>query len=164
MRVKEIVELTEKEISRFWPKVDIKGEDECWLWKNKWSGDDYGTFTIYRNNTEITYRSHRVSLYLKTGIQGDVARHSCDTPLCCNPKHLDWGTIQDNMDDMIKRNRQVVLKGSRHGMAKVNESDVIRMRNDYSNGLINRHQLSELFGMTVPAIMAIINRRTWKHI
>ena len=31
--------------------------------------------------------------------------HSCDNPICCNPKHLSKGTHKDNSDDKVRKNR-----------------------------------------------------------
>lgn len=38
-------------------------------------------------------------------IKGKVVRHTCDTPLCCNPEHLLVGTKAENMRDMFDRGR-----------------------------------------------------------
>ncbi|WP_434452948.1 HNH endonuclease signature motif containing protein [Lentzea sp. E54] len=31
--------------------------------------------------------------------------HHCDTPSCCNPDHLYWGTQSENMQDCVRRGR-----------------------------------------------------------
>lgn len=36
---------------------------------------------------------------------GVVIRHKCDNPPCYNLEHLEPGTMKDNSEDMVKRNR-----------------------------------------------------------
>ena len=50
-------------------------------------------------------RAHRIAFFLTTGQTDGVVRHSCDTPLCCNPVHLSSGTQADNVADMVARRR-----------------------------------------------------------
>lgn len=50
--------------------------------------------------------AHRATYLYKHGYLPKLLRHSCDTPRCINPKHLLPGTDQDNMNDMVSRNRQ----------------------------------------------------------
>jgi len=38
-------------------------------------------------------------------LKGQVVRHKCDNPKCCNPSHLEIGTQKDNADDRENRNR-----------------------------------------------------------
>jgi hypothetical protein len=45
--------------------------------------------------------------------EGQVVRHSCDTPLCINPEHLILGTFLDNIQDKVDRGR--CAKGSNVG-------------------------------------------------
>lgn len=35
---------------------------------------------------------------------GRCVRHKCDNKLCVNPKHLEYGTVQENIKDMEERN------------------------------------------------------------
>ena len=64
----EIPVLNEKTISRFWSKVDIKGEDDCWPYLNYTDKDGYGNFWITIGSGKgATFRANRVSLFIKTG-------------------------------------------------------------------------------------------------
>lgn len=104
--------LTQKDISRFWSKVDKKGKKECWLWTDKskhWNG--YGLFTIATGKPGgKKVAASRISCFLVHGRAPEGkphALHSCDNPPCCNPNHLRWGHQGDNVQDAKERNRHV---------------------------------------------------------
>lgn len=83
---------------RFWPKVDIRGPEECWPWVgSKLKGREIGTFW---NGDQVVY-AHRVSYELANGLipAGLVVRHRCDNSICVNPAHLLVGTQYENMQD-----------------------------------------------------------------
>lgn len=113
--------------------------------------------------------AHRVSYELHKGIipEGLYVRHSCDNPACVNPEHLLLGTQKDNMKDMINRNRQ--SKGSKRFCAKLNEQQVIEIRNLYATGNYTYADLAKMYGLSVVSrssntIRYIIARKTWKHL
>ncbi len=91
-----IEDFTEEEKIKFWSKVDIKGEDECWLWTGGVYQNGYGLF--YVNKKLKALKAHRISCVLNNKIipDGYFVCHSCNTPLCVNPAHLDPGTAKDN--------------------------------------------------------------------
>lgn len=100
----------EKDVERFWEKVDIGLDHECWYWIGgiAWSNSvevryRYGRFCANGK----TYKAHRVSYTItKRKIPNNhVVRHDCDNPLCCNPKHLISGTQKQNDMDRMKRGR-----------------------------------------------------------
>ena len=96
--------LSDKDLSRFWGKIDVKGANECWPWKNSLRGSlGYGQFRIGDKICD----SHRIALELKEGPlkKGRYVCHSCDSPKCCNPRHLFAGTQKNNMDDMTDKGR-----------------------------------------------------------
>ncbi len=124
-------------IAHFWSKVGKTGDDtECWLWSGKTDKDGYGKFVYCPTGRypQRNVRAHRFALELSTDTTGDVARHSCDTPGCCNPRHLCWGSPADNRNDCVKKNRQaagkshwchtrpeLVRRGQRHHAAKLTD-------------------------------------------
>lgn len=86
---------------RFWGKIDIRREDECWMWLGSKDRRGYGSF----RKDGSTRKAHRVAYELANGpITGGLhVRHKCDVPSCCNPAHLELGTHQENMMDRVVR-------------------------------------------------------------
>lgn len=96
---------------RYWKKVIVKGEDECWDWIGAVGTDKRGIF-IFNGKLRP---SPRYAWYLKTGEHAPDNKfvcHSCDNPNCVNPKHLWLGTHSDNMIDMYKKNRTKAVERS----------------------------------------------------
>lgn len=96
--------------TRFWTKVDRGNPDECWLYKGGRQRTGYGVFVVCGrvngpDGIPILQMAHRMALYYEFGTWGEVARHDCDNPPCCNPGHLRWGTNYDNVQDAVARNR-----------------------------------------------------------
>lgn len=57
-------------------------------------------------NKSVTMRAHRLVCWLVRGEpagHGMQACHSCRTPGCVNPLHLDWGTDQQNKQQDVDR-------------------------------------------------------------
>ena len=99
----------EKAIEQFWARVDKTGP--CWLWIGKGRGGSlhYGSLklpvALADGVPRRTTLAHRVAFYLTRGYWPINTRHTCDTPLCCNPDHLIEGTQADNIHDCITRGR-----------------------------------------------------------
>lgn len=88
----------------FWGRVELTANpDKCWPWRACVNSDGYGHM-VFRG--KLTY-PHRIAWFLTTGQepQGLLRHLVCDNPPCVNPRHLKEGTHQDNMDDMVRRNR-----------------------------------------------------------
>lgn len=70
---------------RFWRKVQIGGQQECWVWKGEMSLDGYGMFSYGR---DLRVRAHRFAWMLSFGEPEGVIHHDCGERLCCNVAHM----------------------------------------------------------------------------
>lgn len=93
--------IDEETKQRFWSKVDVRGEDDCWDWKaaistsknvitktGSWSPPRY---------SDLSTNVHKAAWQLTYGyISKDVrVAHLCKNSLCCNPKHLVANTLTE---------------------------------------------------------------------
>lgn len=142
---------------RFWTKVNVKEEDECWEWQAGADPDGYGQFWL----DGCTQRAHRVAVAVdERDPSGRIVRHRCDNPACVNPGHLVLGTQEDNISDRDNRGRQA--RGARNGRAKLNPEDIpiIRRR-------VQREPISHVardFGVSRKAIRNVRDGKSWTHV
>ena len=90
---------TQKDIDRFWGKVEKGNPDECWIWLGARSKFGYGIITIRTSSGSLSTSSHRLSWTIANGKipDGFFVLHQCDNAPCVNPMHLKLGTQFDNM-------------------------------------------------------------------
>lgn len=174
--MKSKIILTQKDIVRFWSKVDRRSDYDCWLWTGYIRPNGYGYFRLISGNTY----AHRIAYIITHGDipNKGVIMHSCDNPRCVNPKHLTAGTQYENIHDMISKGRGPVgdnhymrrnpsnairVKGSNNPMSKLTESDVVSIRARVSNGE-KQAAIAREYRVTKDLIYQIIHRYIWKHI
>lgn len=135
----------------------------CWLWMRWCDRDGYGKPGRSGRCTERL--AHRISFEIHHGPipAGVSVLHRCDTPSCVNPDHLFLGDQLANMTDMVEKGRRASFKGSRHGMAKLVESDVVAMREAARAGA-KSPALSQRFGVSARHIRSILRRELWQHV
>ncbi len=105
---------------RFWRWVAIGSPDECWPWRGGTGSGGYGQ-TRFRGEKR---KAHVVAYLLSKGPlrPGEIVRHSCDNPPCCNPRHLHGGTHAQNMAEMVERGRSA--RGEAHPNAALSDRQV----------------------------------------
>ena len=140
---------------RLWPKVDIQGPDDCWLWKGAMI---FGYGQIRHNGK--THRAHRVAWELVSGDipAGMSCLHHCDNPSCVNPKHLFLGTQADNLRDAVEKRR--TARGQNHGSAKLTEADIQVIRSRLRRGDFQK-EVAAAFGVCKQTISQINIGKTW---
>lgn len=81
---------------RFWKKVIVKSDDECWEWQGCRHPIGHGRFNM---GNKIHIYAHRFSYQLKFGEipTGLVIHHKCFNPPCVNPNHLEAITHGENL-------------------------------------------------------------------
>jgi len=147
--------------ARFWDKVDIRGANDCWIWRGGFS-NGYGSFRMNGR----AHASHRVAWELENGpILGDLCVcHKCDTRACCNPNHLFLGTRAENNADRDAKDRRIAVRGEQAGRAKLTNKQVVEIRHLYASGDISQRKLATMFNITHSTIGAIVRREHWVHI
>lgn len=143
---------------RFWAKVAPGAADDCWLWIGARRPTGYGKIKAEGRFWQSTHMALILDGRPPPPPPNNFALHSCNTPRCCNPAHLHWGSHQTNMNEMASQSRGAI--GSRHGMAKLTESDVRAIRASDAHIL----DTAARFGVTPSMIRNIRAGRSWKHV
>ena len=74
-------------------------ENGCWeVISHKPDGNGYGQYKQKRVHVRMFEQ------YQRPTKKGEVVRHECDNPICCNPFHLIIGTQKENCHDTLIRN------------------------------------------------------------
>lgn len=136
----------------------------CWLWTGSIFWDGYGQFNYREDGKWVKARAHRMSYRIHNGwFDARLSvLHRCDVPCCVNPDHLFLGTQADNMRDKVAKGRvgDVGKPGERHPGAKLNNSDIYRIRDDQRK----RSDIAKSYGVNWSTIDAIKSGRRWGHI
>lgn len=145
--------------SKFWERV--YKTNYCWNWKAGKDEKGYGLFWCKK-----TWRAHRFSWVVHYGeIPNNLhVLHKCDNPKCVNPEHLFLGTNQDNVNDKFKKGRNYNVKGEKHKLAKLNDTDIIEIRKLYNNGNFTLKEIAKKYKVYYTTIQKIVTKQTWKHI
>ncbi len=134
-------------------------DSQCWEWQGARRSSGHGMFGM--NGSQVA--ASRFALEQVTGPPepGMLACHRCDNPPCVNPKHLYWGTFQDNANDAVARSR--IPLGEAKAQAVLTETQVIEIRNRYATGEPQK-SIAEAFDVSVPTIRSIALGFKWKHV
>jgi hypothetical protein len=167
------VEFPKRLIERFWSKVHRRGPDECWPWKTPLK-EKYPDFEF----EGVRYRGHRLALLLTVGALPEGAGHalhSCDNRMCCNPRHLRWGTNAENIKDMVSRHGRFVTpvrplktsfrfrKGPFAEGFKLTKDDVLKIRKLLAQGEWQT-KIAARFGVHPSLISSIKKGKCWTHV
>ncbi len=146
--------------NRFWQKVCIQGQHECWPWLGGKVTGGYGQFRVGRS----THHAHRLMFKLIFGPipKGLEVCHSCRNRGCVSPDHLSIGTRKENQSDRNKDGTD--SRGSKCGKSKLTETDILQIRKFIAAGDLNQIEIGRLFGVADRTISHIKTRTRWSHV
>lgn len=147
---------------RFWSKADTSGgPDSCWEWQDHRVRAGYGAVRV----GDKIKRAHRVAYELAYGPipAGHYVCHRCDNPPCVNPRHLFAGTPAENSQDRESKGRRKPARGSRSGMAKLTETDVVDILRRLQSGE-KQKPIAAIYGVDFTLISMIKRGKIWRHV
>lgn len=108
--------------------------------------------------------AHRLSYELHKGLipKGMCVCHTCDIPSCVNPDHLWLGSIKENNQDMVNKNRHSLKKGMRLH-SKLSEEQVRDIRLQIKNG-VTMVDISKQYNVSDRTINDINSGKLWASI
>lgn len=143
----------------FWLSVNVYGADDCWPWKLSLGHNGYGQPGTAEQR-KIASTAHRVAYILANGPvpAGMKVCHSCDNPVCCNPKHLWAGTNKENMEDCSNKGR--TRKGGKNGFSRLTDEQAAEVRN--SRGILQK-DLAIKYRVSLSTISRIVRGVHYQH-
>ena len=143
-------------MKRFWDKVEVKSDSECWNWTACKDRDGYGIINI----NGIPTRAHRYSKEIHGGLDNNypVVLHTCDNPSCVNPKHLENGTQNDNMKDMTSKLRH------RYGSKSYRTTLTEEQAKDIKYSSATTKEMVEKYNVSKYVVYTIRSGKRWPHI
>jgi len=148
---------------RFWLKVNIRGEGDCWIWLPSRNNHRYGRF----GKDHKIEKAHRVAYILTKGDIPDGLEvcHSCNNKICCNPAHLYLDTHRGNM--IAAARDGLMSRGSHHHSVNTSsiltESDIPDIRRMHTDGYSLR-KIAYRFGVSHETIRNVVSGRSWSHV
>lgn len=169
--------LSPAEWASFLAKVEtINDPKACWPWR----GGHNGRYPQFALQSGVKVGAHRIIVWMVYGYLPDEALHECDTPMCMRPDHLIPGDRLMNVRDMMAKQRhwrgptdamnaalaespERRARGAANSRARFTADQVLEVRRRALGGQ-SHGSLAKEYGVSRPAISAIVNRTTWKHI
>ena len=139
----------------------VRDSEECILSQYAPAGSmgHPGIGVSYKGIRYVSYPYRLVYLQFYGPIpEGKVVRHTCDTPRCINPKHLQIGTRAENSQDMVERGRS--CKGTKQPNHILSEQQVL----DIYNSVGSQYEIAKQFGVTQTCVSLIKLKKRWRHI
>ncbi|AGI11812.1 endonuclease [Bacillus phage vB_BanS-Tsamsa] len=130
----------------------------CWI-PQKGMRDRDGYVIIVRKGKNQKLHRYSYMMYNNKDLDSKIViRHKCDNRECCNPEHLEEGTVQDNNQDMIDRDRY--SRGKTHMNAFLTKEQYIKIKNMLENKIMMT-RISKELDISYEVIFKIKHNKHW---
>lgn len=151
-------------------------DSDCWFWTGPTRGG-YGVLSLPAPaGTRKTILAHRYAYERSAGPipPGMLVMHSCDNPLCVNPRHLSAGTWRDNNEDRSRKGRSGARqftdedrrkysdarRGEKNFTAKLTESQAIEIL--HAAGA--QSEIARRYKVSKSLVGRIKRGQSWSHL
>lgn len=133
-----------------------RNANNCLEWQGSKNIQNYPK--IWLNSKYVSVHRIVAQLTISNIDNKPCVMHICDNPICINPDHLMWGTWAENNKDRHEKGRSVMPnnKGSKHGMAKINEETAQEIRS-FDTSKYTQKQIASKYGIS-PSLVSAIRR------
>ena len=134
------------------------------LLKLSTGSNGYLNFGYYKDGKQTKLYVHSCVAKVFLGdrsAEGLQVRHYDGNKLNNNVENLIWGTSQEDANDRIRHG--TVLKGEKHGRSKLTETDIHKIRELRSTGVLQK-EIAALFGVAESLISYILSGKYWAHL
>lgn len=139
----------------------------------------YQVVNLRENGKRYSRLVHRLILTTFKGKcpEGMEARHLDGDKENNHVDNLEWGTRQQNLNDKLEHGTDISqnpdwhrkfvyenkARGSKHGLSKLTEDDVLAIRR-LAERRVKQSDIARIFEVAESRISAIVNRKEWTHI
>lgn len=136
--------------------IEIGRDEDCWNWKGPIDKHGYGLVDgLFKDRA---HRAAWVHFSSEPIPAGQLIRHQCDNPGCCNPFHLLSGTVQDNIADRVARGRSAT--GEKNGRAKITALQAAKIKASGDS----LAALARKYGLNARTVADIRSGVIWKSV
>lgn len=128
--------------------------------------DGYPVITIKVNGLTKTVKVHRLVAitYIPNPDNKPQVNHKDGCKTNNNVHNLEWNTCRENVIHSVETGLRVANKGSKHGLAKLNEANVLDIRARYATKNITQKALADEYGVSFQTVSDVVNRKLWNHL
>lgn len=128
--------------------------------------DGYRFVTLFKQGQYEIMKAHRLVLNAFTGPEkeGYETNHINGIKKDNRIGNLQWVSSSQNKRHAFETGLWIPLKGSKNGVAKLSENDVIKIRRLWSTGENSQRSLAKKFNVSYSAIWSVVHYKNWRHV
>jgi hypothetical protein len=144
------------DIARF--EKYVQKSKNCWNWIGGLDKRGYGQFHIGGVKNRKNLKAHRASYEIYVGplSRESFILHRCDNPRCVRPDHLQPGTNQENIRDMVRKGRSA--------LAKIRPEQVALILHDLQNTKKLQREIGAQYGISQSMVSLIKLKKSWHYL